>query len=104
MMPEPYLHNILKYNTVRISATESEPPGCPDFARYTSSIMSSLTFLAFCLNSAITFSSKVTHTFLFLFSISFYRFISILVKSIIKKEPKIFHYYKFQENLKLLDY
>src|SRR5699024_11316249 len=43
----------LKYNTVKISAIESEPPGCPDFPEYTASIIPFLTSTAFFSNSCI---------------------------------------------------
>ena len=40
----------LKYKTAKISAQESEPPGCPEFALYTCSIISILMSFAILAN------------------------------------------------------
>ena len=50
------IFNMLKYNTVKISATDKAPPGCPDCASYTSSIIPLLTFFAIFSNSSILFN------------------------------------------------
>ena len=53
----------LKYKTVKISATDKEPPGCPDWLLYTASMIPFLTCLAIFSNSStfVNFNENTSH-------------------------------------------